>query len=145
MGKKDQSREEEKLNRRVESVLQLVKKQSPPLTPKQVNFFSISFRFLRWFPFSFLKIFSGNKQEKFCNNACIERFLRAKGDNAKKAAKHLRACLAWRETIGTGKLFFFVFFFFAFSFCFIYIKESCFFFFSLKFQFWKLKKIPSLY
>ncbi|KAB2092510.1 hypothetical protein ES319_A02G036000v1 [Gossypium barbadense] len=74
MGKKDQSREEEKLNQRVESVLQLVKKQSPPLTPKQ---------------------------EKFCNNACIERFLRAKGDNVKKAAKHLRACLAWRETIGT--------------------------------------------
>ncbi|KAA3485455.1 Random slug 5 [Gossypium australe] len=77
MGKKDQSREEEKLNQRVESVLQLVKKQSPPLTPKQ---------------------------EKFCNNACIERFLRAKGDNVKKAAKHLRACLAWRETIGTENL-----------------------------------------
>ncbi|TYJ45161.1 hypothetical protein E1A91_A02G037000v1 [Gossypium mustelinum] len=77
MGKKDQSREEEKLNQRVESVLQLVKKQSPPLTPKQ---------------------------EKFCNNACIERFLRAKSDNVKKAAKHLRACLAWRETIGTENL-----------------------------------------
>ncbi|KAH1096304.1 hypothetical protein J1N35_013225 [Gossypium stocksii] len=77
MGKKDQSREEEKLNQRVESVFQLVKKQCPPLTPKQ---------------------------EKFCNNACIERFLRAKGDNVKKAAKHLRACLAWRETIGTENL-----------------------------------------
>ncbi|XP_011021533.1 PREDICTED: random slug protein 5-like [Populus euphratica] len=44
------------------------------------------------------------KQEKFCNNACVERFLRAKGDNVKKAAKHLRACLSWRESIGTENL-----------------------------------------
>ncbi|XP_039071157.1 uncharacterized protein LOC120218249 [Hibiscus syriacus] len=75
MGKKDQPTEE-KMNQRVQTVLQLVKKQSP-LTPKQ---------------------------EKFCSNACIERFLRAKGDNVKKAAKHLRACLAWRESIGTENL-----------------------------------------
>jgi hypothetical protein len=45
-----------------------------------------------------------NWQEKFCNNACVERFLRAKGDNVKKAAKHLRACLSWRESIGTGTI-----------------------------------------
>ncbi|KAK8623695.1 hypothetical protein V6N13_065058 [Hibiscus sabdariffa] len=76
MGKKDQSTEE-KMNQRVQSVLQLVKKQSPPLTPKQ---------------------------EKFCSNACVERFLRAKSDNVKKAAKQLRACLAWRESIGTENL-----------------------------------------
>ncbi|GMJ01871.1 hypothetical protein like AT1G05370 [Hibiscus trionum] len=76
MGKKDHSTEE-KMNQRVQSVLQLVKKQSPPLTPKQ---------------------------EKFCSNACVERFLRAKGDNVKKAAKQLRACLAWRESIGTEYL-----------------------------------------
>ncbi|XP_039060747.1 SEC14 cytosolic factor-like [Hibiscus syriacus] len=75
MGKKDQSTEE-KTNQRVQTVLQLVKKQSP-LTPKQ---------------------------EKFCSNGCVERFLRAKGDNVKKAAKHLRACLAWRESIGTENL-----------------------------------------
>ncbi|XP_010256019.1 PREDICTED: random slug protein 5-like [Nelumbo nucifera] len=44
------------------------------------------------------------KQEKFCNYACVERFLKAKGDNVKKAAKHLRACLSWRESIGTEYL-----------------------------------------
>ncbi|XP_022748958.1 uncharacterized protein LOC111298506 [Durio zibethinus] len=74
MGKKELR--DEKVNGRVESVLQLVRKQSP-LTVKQ---------------------------EKFCNNACVERFLRAKGDNVKKAAKHLRACLSWRESIGTENL-----------------------------------------
>ncbi|KAK6146073.1 hypothetical protein DH2020_019942 [Rehmannia glutinosa] len=30
------------------------------------------------------------QQEKFCNEDCVERFLKAKGDNVKKAAKHLR-------------------------------------------------------
>ncbi|KAI3499945.1 hypothetical protein L1887_35759 [Cichorium endivia] len=34
------------------------------------------------------------KQEKFCNKACIWRFLKAKGDNVKKAAKQLRASLS---------------------------------------------------
>ena len=42
-------------------------------------------------------------QEKFCNYACVERFLKAKGDNVKRAAKQLKACLSWRESIGTGK------------------------------------------
>ncbi|XP_052190421.1 uncharacterized protein LOC127800058 [Diospyros lotus] len=44
------------------------------------------------------------KQEKFCNKACVERFLKSRGDNVKKAAKHLRACLSWRESIGTDHL-----------------------------------------
>ncbi|XP_057958659.1 uncharacterized protein LOC131151432 [Malania oleifera] len=44
------------------------------------------------------------KQEKFCNSACVERFLKAKGDSVKKAARQLRACLSWRESIGTENL-----------------------------------------
>lgn len=41
-------------------------------------------------------------QEKFCNKACVERFLKAKNDTVKKAAKQLRNCLSWRDSIGTG-------------------------------------------
>ncbi|KAH9605612.1 hypothetical protein KSS87_018747 [Heliosperma pusillum] len=44
------------------------------------------------------------KQEKFCNTACVERFLKVKGENVKKAAKQLRACLTWRDTIGIENL-----------------------------------------
>lgn len=44
------------------------------------------------------------KQEKFCNPACVERSLKSKGDNVKKAAKQIRACLSWRETIGIDTL-----------------------------------------
>ncbi|KAL6971535.1 hypothetical protein U1Q18_031214 [Sarracenia purpurea var. burkii] len=44
------------------------------------------------------------KQEKFCNDSCIERFLRSRGENVKKAAKQLRACLSWRESIGADYL-----------------------------------------
>ncbi|KAG5236551.1 phosphatidylinositol transfer protein [Salix suchowensis] len=80
MGKKGQQQQQpqkdHKSSDRVEAVLKLLRKQAP-LTVKQ---------------------------EKFCNNACVERFLRAKGDNVKKAAKHLRACLSWRESIGTENL-----------------------------------------
>ncbi|CAA0832942.1 Sec14p-like phosphatidylinositol transfer family protein [Striga hermonthica] len=43
-------------------------------------------------------------EEKFCNNACVERFLKAKGDSVKKAAKQLRNCLSWRDSIGTDTL-----------------------------------------
>ncbi|THU62200.1 hypothetical protein C4D60_Mb01t02610 [Musa balbisiana] len=57
---------------RIEAVLEIMKKQAP-LTVKQ---------------------------EKFCNDACVERFLRARGDSLKKAAKQLRAALSWRESIG---------------------------------------------
>ncbi|KAK6130196.1 hypothetical protein DH2020_036006 [Rehmannia glutinosa] len=42
--------------------------------------------------------------EKWCNNACVERFLKAKGDSVKKAAKQLRNCLAWRDSIGIDTL-----------------------------------------
>ncbi|CAL9186837.1 uncharacterized protein LOC103979892 isoform X1 [Musa acuminata AAA Group] len=57
---------------RIEAVLEILKKQAP-LTVKQ---------------------------EKFCNDACVEQFLRARGDSLKKAAKQLRAALSWRESIG---------------------------------------------
>ncbi|KAF9677588.1 hypothetical protein SADUNF_Sadunf08G0123300 [Salix dunnii] len=81
MGKKEHHHQQQqqidhKDNDRVEAVLKLLRKQAT-LTVKQ---------------------------EKFCNNACVERFLRAKGDNVKKAAKHLRACLSWRESTGTENL-----------------------------------------
>ncbi|KAL3626280.1 hypothetical protein CASFOL_029829 [Castilleja foliolosa] len=68
--------EAQKEKQRVQSVLQILRKQSP------------------------LTI----KQEKFCNNGCVERFLKAKGDNVKKSAKSLRNCLAWRDSIGTDTL-----------------------------------------
>ncbi|KAJ8492701.1 hypothetical protein OPV22_014422 [Ensete ventricosum] len=61
---------------RIEAVLEILKKQAP-LTVKQ---------------------------EKFCNDACVERFLRARGDSLKKAAKQLRAALSWRESIGIDHL-----------------------------------------
>jgi hypothetical protein len=32
----------------------------------------------------------------------VERFLRSRGDSVKKAAKHLRTVLSWRETVGAG-------------------------------------------
>ncbi|XP_057771721.1 uncharacterized protein LOC130991484 [Salvia miltiorrhiza] len=74
MGRKDSQPQREK--QRVQSVVELLKKQSP------------------------LTI----KQEKFCSNACVERFLKAKGDNVKKAAKQMRASLAWRDSIGADNL-----------------------------------------
>ncbi|KAJ7954893.1 Random slug 5 [Quillaja saponaria] len=74
MGKKEQR--DQKDIARVEAVLELLRKQSP-LTVKQ---------------------------EKFCNYGCVERFLKAKGENVKKAAKQMRACLSWRENIGTEHL-----------------------------------------
>ncbi|XP_022934410.1 phosphatidylinositol transfer protein 3-like [Cucurbita moschata] len=65
-----------KNDHRVEAVLQLLRKQAP------------------------LSV----KQDKFCNTACVDRFLKAKGDNVKKAAKSLRACLSWRDSIGIDHL-----------------------------------------
>ncbi|CAI0465984.1 unnamed protein product [Linum tenue] len=44
------------------------------------------------------------KQEKYCNKGCVERFLRSKGGNVKKAAKALRTCLSWRQSIGIEHL-----------------------------------------
>ncbi|OIT32523.1 PREDICTED: phosphatidylinositol/phosphatidylcholine transfer protein SFH4-like [Nicotiana attenuata] len=75
MGKKEQINEH-KDKERVQAVLQLLKKQAP-LTLKQ---------------------------EKFCNSGCVERFLKVKGENVKKAAKQLRNCLAWRDSLGTDHL-----------------------------------------
>ncbi|CAF2076924.1 unnamed protein product [Brassica oleracea] len=65
MGKKDE---------KVETVLHLLRKQSP-LTLNQ---------------------------EKFCNKECVERFLKGKGDNVKRAAKQLLSCLSWRQSIEIG-------------------------------------------
>ncbi|KAL9327928.1 hypothetical protein ACSQ67_002931 [Phaseolus vulgaris] len=70
------SKKDERDRSRVEAVLELIRKQTP-LTVKQ---------------------------EKFCNYACVERFLKAKRDNVKRAAKQLRACLSWRESIGADHL-----------------------------------------
>ncbi|KAH0926680.1 hypothetical protein HID58_018936 [Brassica napus] len=42
------------------------------------------------------------KQEKFCNRDCVERFLKGKGDNVKKAAKQLTSCLSWRQNFDIG-------------------------------------------
>ncbi|XP_052207005.1 uncharacterized protein LOC127811305 [Diospyros lotus] len=77
MVKKDQNRTYmEQESERVEAVLNLLRQQAP---------FSL-------------------KQEKFCNKACVERFLKSKGDNVKKAAKQLRACLSWRDSIAIDHL-----------------------------------------
>ncbi|XP_077227044.1 SEC14 cytosolic factor-like [Tasmannia lanceolata] len=67
---------EQRERERVEEILQILRKQAP-LTVKQ---------------------------EKFCNYACVQRFLKTKGENVRKAAKHLRACLSWRDSIGTEHL-----------------------------------------
>ncbi|KAJ8505913.1 hypothetical protein OPV22_006799 [Ensete ventricosum] len=69
-------RKEPKARARVEEVLRALKKQAP-LTAEQ---------------------------ERFCSDACVDRFLRAKGESVKKAAKHLRSVLSWRESIGTELL-----------------------------------------
>lgn len=104
MGKKDHLSQKEK--ERVEAVLHLLKKQAP-LTLKQVHINFFSFFVLE---IDYLMIWKYIKcllawQEKYCsNNACVERFLKSKGDNVKKAAKQLRSCLAWRDSIGTGNL-----------------------------------------
>uniref|UniRef100_A0A0D3FFJ1 CRAL-TRIO domain-containing protein n=1 Tax=Oryza barthii TaxID=65489 RepID=A0A0D3FFJ1_9ORYZ len=44
------------------------------------------------------------KQAMYCNDACVERFLRARGESVKKAAKHLRTVLSWRDTIGADHI-----------------------------------------
>ncbi|KAF3605339.1 hypothetical protein DY000_02049258 [Brassica cretica] len=44
------------------------------------------------------------KQEKFCNRECVERFLKGKGDNVKKAAKQLTSCLSWRQNFDIERM-----------------------------------------
>ncbi|CAH8380708.1 unnamed protein product [Eruca vesicaria subsp. sativa] len=65
-----------KKDEKVEAVLHLLKKQTP-LTLKQ---------------------------EKFCNKECVERFLKGKGDNVKKAAKQLTSCLSWRQNFDIERM-----------------------------------------
>ncbi|MED6193843.1 hypothetical protein PIB30_023071 [Stylosanthes scabra] len=74
MGKKEQQQQRD--TAKVEAVLELIRKQNQ-LTVKQ---------------------------EKFCNYACVERFLKQKGDNVKRAAKQLKSCLSWRDSIGIENL-----------------------------------------
>uniref|UniRef100_A0A804LG78 CRAL-TRIO domain-containing protein n=1 Tax=Zea mays TaxID=4577 RepID=A0A804LG78_MAIZE len=42
--------------------------------------------------------------KQYCNDACLERFLRSRGDSVKKAAKHLRTVLSWRESVGADHI-----------------------------------------
>lgn len=44
------------------------------------------------------------KQAQYCDDACVERFLRWRGESVKKAAKHLRTVLSWRETVGADHI-----------------------------------------
>ncbi|XP_066388485.1 SEC14 cytosolic factor-like [Miscanthus floridulus] len=44
------------------------------------------------------------KQAQYCNDACVGRFLRSRGESVKKAAKHLRTVLSWRETVGADHI-----------------------------------------
>lgn len=41
-------------------------------------------------------------QLEFCDEACITRYLRARGNSVRRAAKMLRATLNWREKINIG-------------------------------------------
>ncbi|KAG6544311.1 hypothetical protein Mapa_014314 [Marchantia paleacea] len=44
------------------------------------------------------------KQLEFCNDACVERYLKARGYNVRRAAKLLKATLAWRENFDVDYL-----------------------------------------
>ncbi|CAM6098480.1 unnamed protein product [Calypogeia fissa] len=44
------------------------------------------------------------KQTDYCDDACIERSLRARGGNVRKAAKLLKSSLAWRESFEVDHL-----------------------------------------
>lgn len=100
MAKKDQK------DNKVEAVLNLLQKQAP-LTLKQVsscihyklaNILVLGNKFLIFF----LTLNLIWVQEKFCSIGCVERFLKVRGENVKKAAKQLRACLSWRDSISIG-------------------------------------------
>ncbi|KAF8718415.1 hypothetical protein HU200_025400 [Digitaria exilis] len=86
---------------KIEAVRKLLRKQAP-LSAKQLHTrtqinISVSGRF------SNLALFGhGDEQAQYCNDACVGRFLRSRGENVKKAAKHLRTVLSWRETVGAG-------------------------------------------
>ena len=42
-------------------------------------------------------------QLNFCDDACIHRYLKARGNNVRRAARMLRATLNWREKIEIGR------------------------------------------
>jgi hypothetical protein len=44
------------------------------------------------------------EQVEYCDDVCVTRYLRARGDNVRKAAKMLRATLNWREKVNMGRL-----------------------------------------
>lgn len=44
------------------------------------------------------------KQAEFCDDACVTRYLRARGNNVRRAAKMLRATLNWRDKLNMGYL-----------------------------------------
>lgn len=68
---------EQCVSEKAKAVLQLVRRKGPPLTAKQLD---------------------------YCNEACIGRFLKAKGNQVKKAAKQLRATLSWRASLDVDYL-----------------------------------------
>lgn len=92
---------------KIEAVRKVMRKQAP-LTSKQVctvrALLYLSAAMSSWIVFLTPAGWLVCAQAEYCNDACVERFLRAKGDNVKKAAKNLRAVLSWRETIGAGAL-----------------------------------------
>ncbi|TVU47906.1 hypothetical protein EJB05_07522 [Eragrostis curvula] len=70
---------------KIEAVRKLLRKQAP-LSAKQ------------------LCSVHGDEQAQYCNDACVARFLRPRGESVKKAAKHLRTVLSWRETVGADHI-----------------------------------------
>ncbi|KAH9571581.1 hypothetical protein CY35_02G101100 [Sphagnum magellanicum] len=44
------------------------------------------------------------EQAAFCDHACVERYLKARGNNCRRAARLLKATLNWREKINIGYL-----------------------------------------
>lgn len=42
-------------------------------------------------------------QLEFCDDACIQRYLKARANNVRRAARMLRATLNWREKINIGE------------------------------------------
>ncbi len=43
------------------------------------------------------------RQAEFCDEDCVERYLKARGNNVRRAARLLKATLNWREKINIGK------------------------------------------
>ncbi|CAM6068198.1 unnamed protein product [Sphagnum tenellum] len=67
---------ESSMNDKIAQVLQLVQKEGP----------------------------LSKKQAAFCDDACVERYLKVRGNNCRRAARLLKATLNWREKINIGYL-----------------------------------------